>query len=90
MVHRLDKDTSGLLLIAKNSMIADFLTQAFKDKTIHKTYIALVFGNIKKIIEHEIDRFLGFFDLFGGIEAVGKTAAVAGTGDDGTHVFDIA
>jgi 23S rRNA pseudouridine955/2504/2580 synthase len=48
LVHRLDKDTSGILLIAKNSKSADFLTQAFKNKTIKKTYLALVHGVPKK------------------------------------------
>lgn len=44
LVHRLDKDTSGILLIAKNSKAAEFLTDAFKNKTIKKTYLALVRG----------------------------------------------
>lgn len=48
LVHRLDKDTSGILLIAKNSKTADFLTNAFKGKTIRKTYLALVAGLPKK------------------------------------------
>jgi len=48
LVHRLDKDTSGLLLIAKNNLSAEFLTNCFKNKTINKTYIALVYGNVKK------------------------------------------
>lgn len=48
LVHRLDKDTSGILLIAKNSKSADFLTAAFKNKTIKKTYLALVNGVPKK------------------------------------------
>jgi 23S rRNA pseudouridine955/2504/2580 synthase len=48
LVHRLDKDTSGILLIAKNSKAADFLTEKFKSKTIEKTYFALVNGKLKK------------------------------------------
>ncbi len=44
LVHRLDKDTSGILLIARNRKSADLLTQAFKEKTIKKTYLALVKG----------------------------------------------
>jgi 23S rRNA pseudouridine955/2504/2580 synthase len=48
LVHRLDKDTSGILLIAKNSKIADFFLDAFKNKTIKKTYLALVRGVPKK------------------------------------------
>lgn len=48
LVHRLDKDTSGILLIAKNSKTADFLTESFKNKTIEKTYLAMVCGNLSK------------------------------------------
>ena len=48
LVHRLDKDTSGLLLIAKTKASAEFLTNLFKNKEIEKTYIALVDGVVKK------------------------------------------
>jgi 23S rRNA pseudouridine955/2504/2580 synthase len=48
LVHRLDKDTSGLLIIAKNNISAEVLSMAFKNKTINKTYIALIHGNLKK------------------------------------------
>jgi 23S rRNA pseudouridine955/2504/2580 synthase len=42
LVHRLDKDTSGILLIARNRQIADILLQKFKNKEINKTYLALI------------------------------------------------
>lgn len=48
LVHRLDKDTSGILLIAKNNEAAEFLMDGFKNKTIEKTYLALVCGVPKK------------------------------------------
>ena len=48
LVHRLDKDTSGILLIAKNAKAAEFLTDSFKNKTIKKTYLAMVRGIVKK------------------------------------------
>ncbi len=48
LVHRLDKDTSGILLIARNKKSAEFLTKSFKEKTIKKTYLALVNGIVKK------------------------------------------
>ncbi len=48
LVHRLDKDTSGILLIALNKKTAELLTAAFKSKTISKTYLALVHGVVKK------------------------------------------
>lgn len=48
LVHRLDKDTSGILLIAKNNKTAELLTDFFRNKTIKKTYLALVRGIPKK------------------------------------------
>ena len=45
--HRLDKDTSGVLLVAKNPETLDFLQKQFQDRTIEKKYICLVEGNIK-------------------------------------------
>ena len=48
IVHRLDKDTSGILLIAKNQETFIALKSLFKERKIQKTYIALVFGWVKK------------------------------------------
>jgi 23S rRNA pseudouridine955/2504/2580 synthase len=44
LVHRLDKDTSGLLLIARNGQAAKKLTEAFRDRTTEKLYWAVVVG----------------------------------------------
>lgn len=44
VVHRLDKDTSGLLIMAKDRGIAQKLAQAFHDQAVKKTYVALVLG----------------------------------------------
>ena len=44
LVHRLDKETSGLLVIARTPKSAGFLSQLFQTKEIHKTYWALVAG----------------------------------------------
>lgn len=44
LVHRLDKDTSGVLVIARNAAAAAFLTRAFRDKTTRKIYWALAVG----------------------------------------------
>lgn len=44
LVHRLDKDTSGVLLIARNAATASFFTRAFRDKTTRKIYWAVVVG----------------------------------------------
>lgn len=44
LVHRLDKDTSGVLLIARNPAAASFFTRAFRDKATRKIYWAVVAG----------------------------------------------
>jgi len=44
LVHRLDKDTSGLLIVAKNREAARVLTEMFKGRNVEKEYIALVKG----------------------------------------------
>lgn len=46
IVHRIDKDTSGLMLVAKNDKAHDILAEGFKNKTIKREYIALVCGVI--------------------------------------------
>ena len=48
IVHRLDKDTSGLLVIAKNDFTHQALSGQFKDKQIFKQYIALVHGALNQ------------------------------------------
>ena len=48
IVHRLDKDTSGLLLIAKNQEGLERLQRMFKNREIHKTYLAVIHGHPKK------------------------------------------
>ncbi|MGL4789333.1 MAG: pseudouridine synthase, partial [Cetobacterium sp.] len=47
IVHRLDKDTSGLIIIAKNDVAHVRLTDMFKDKTIEKRYVCICKGNFK-------------------------------------------
>lgn len=47
IVHRLDKDTSGLLIIVKDNKTHLLLKEMFKDKKIKKTYLAIVEGIIK-------------------------------------------
>ena len=44
LVHRIDKDTSGLLVIAKNEEAQRFLAMQFQNKTTHRLYRALAFG----------------------------------------------
>jgi len=47
-VHRLDKDTSGIFLIAKNRKAAQLLTSLFRLRRVHKTYLAICHGPIYK------------------------------------------
>ncbi len=46
-VHRLDKDTSGVMIIAKNYNSAKLLTSLFRLRKIHKTYLAICHGTFK-------------------------------------------
>ena len=59
IVHRLDKDTSGLIMVAKNDNAHNFLADQLKDKTASRVYVALVHGNVhvnKGIINAPIGR----------------------------------
>jgi 23S rRNA pseudouridine1911/1915/1917 synthase len=48
IVHRLDRETSGLLIIAKNQTAFEYLKNQFQERKIHKTYTALVSGKLEK------------------------------------------
>ncbi|HBK83151.1 MAG TPA: RNA pseudouridine synthase, partial [Flavobacterium sp.] len=59
LVHRIDKDTSGLLVVAKTEYAMTFLAKQFADKTSEREYICLVWGNVEQdtgTIEGNIDR----------------------------------
>ena len=47
LAHRIDKDTTGLLLVAKNELVQSKLARQFFDHTIDRTYTALVWGDLK-------------------------------------------
>lgn len=51
IVHRLDKDTSGLMIIAKTNMVHDKLELMFKEHLIQKTYLAILKGKYTKVNE---------------------------------------
>ena len=51
IVHRLDKETSGILIIAKNRKYAQLFTSLFRIRKIHKTYLAIVYGKVDKSIK---------------------------------------
>lgn len=48
LVHRIDKNTSGLLVVAKTEQAMTHLAKQFEDKTSEREYIALVWGNVKE------------------------------------------
>lgn len=48
IVHRIDKDTTGLLLIAKTSFVQDHLSQQLQTRTLKRKYFALVYGIINE------------------------------------------
>ena len=50
LVHRIDKNTTGLLVLAKTAEVASHLAKQFADHSIQRTYIALVWGNIEQAI----------------------------------------
>lgn len=64
LVHRIDKNTSGLLVIAKTESAMTFLAKQFEDKTTEREYIAIVWGNVKEdegtiegnLARHAVDR----------------------------------
>ena len=62
IVHRIDKDTSGVLMIAKNRATAQQLTSLFRIRKIQKTYLAISFGYTDKkkdIIDNHLIRYEG-------------------------------
>ena len=51
IVHRLDKETSGVMIIAKNREYAQLFTSLFRIRKIHKLYIAVAHGSINKELQ---------------------------------------
>ena len=61
-VHRLDKDTSGVFIIAKNRDAAKLFTSLFRLRKIHKTYLAICYGELKNnkgIFDQDLIRYEG-------------------------------
>ena len=83
IVHRLDKDTSGILLIAKNEAVFEKMTLMFKERKIHKKYLALVHGETEnagmlnfKIARHDKKGKFIVTGGVGGIDDVGGKDAL--------------
>jgi 23S rRNA pseudouridine955/2504/2580 synthase len=60
IVHRIDKDTSGILIVAKNRKYAQFFTSLFRIRKIHKTYLAIVYGKVDKTLKTMRDDLVYF------------------------------
>ena len=60
VVHRIDKNTSGILIIAKNRKYAQLFTSLFRIRKIHKTYLAIVYGKLNKSIKTMRDDLVYF------------------------------
>lgn len=58
IVHRLDKDTSGVMIVAKTDRAHNSLVQQWQDRTVDKTYVALVAGQVREE-EASIDAPIG-------------------------------
>lgn len=58
IVHRLDKDTSGLIVVAKNRRTQEMLSRMFGKREVEKSYLALVHGYVRRL-SGKIDRPIG-------------------------------
>ena len=70
IVHRLDRETSGLILVAKSQKYFDFLQEQFRQRLVKKQYIALVHNFVKEdrvVVKSEIGR-VGRFGKFGEVK----------------------
>lgn len=83
IVHRLDKDTSGCLVIAKNSIAMHKLSKAFADRKISKTYMAIV-APAPKVIAAEIKTQIGRHPV-----NRKKMAVVQRDGRDAVTIFNV-
>lgn len=65
LVHRLDKDTSGVMLVAKNKEAHEFYTDKFENHKANKTYLAVVKGDFKKYLSQEGKEFITVENFLG-------------------------
>ena len=74
LVHRLDKDTSGLIIIAKNDKVHESLSKQFSLRQVYKEYQALVWGKLdeKGVIKGNIDRHPKYRQQFTVVENGGR------------------
>lgn len=63
LVHRLDRETSGVLVVAKNHNAAQILSAAFQDKSAYKEYLALLYGDVRPM-RGTIDNYIMRGDVY--------------------------
>lgn len=79
-VHRLDRDTSGLVLFARGRMLPRWLNKAFADRRVRKTYLALVHGRLEADVTVDAplgDALEGEVSIRQAVRPDGKEAATA-------------
>ena len=76
IVHRLDKETSGVILIAKTDKAHDHLSSQFSERAVRKEYMALAWGKMDEegIIRGEISRHPGNRQIFKVVDSDGRDA----------------
>lgn len=77
LIHRLDRETTGALLLAKNASTQNALIAQFKQRTVRKMYLAIVDGVISKA-SGTIDNFLGKIKSYEGQTIYGSVLSVKG------------
>ncbi len=87
LAHRLDKDTTGVLVVAKNERARDILVKQFKNRTVEKNYIAIVKGkvNFKKAV---IDAPLGRNPSNRFITSVGEGSKLRDSYTEAEKIFE--
>ncbi len=60
IVHRLDKETSGILIVAKTREYAQLFTSLFRIRKIHKTYVALTYGKVSNSLKTLKDDLISY------------------------------
>ena len=88
LVHRLDKDTSGVLLLARSAAAARKLTAAFKGKAARKVYWALVVGAPERERGH-IDLALAKRSGQGGVKGGGEKVGAAAQGKSALTLYQV-
>jgi RluA family pseudouridine synthase len=77
LVHRLDKDTSGILVLARNAKAQQAMELLFRERAVHKTYLALVVG-APKASEGTLQSYLGKVHSFEGQSIYGPVSDGSG------------